>query len=404
MSYGAVSPAMPALDTPSKRRNIIAMALLCAVAATMVVVAFHVSEKPVELAPANAAGLMEEGSIQLDPDSDNPAADFYANSESGLGSDEDVEDAGPGGHLDGWTHPELLEPPAPEDLQSFVSDDVAGPVFNPIDYQRSPGAVQGVLSARNSIQQIQEQLSHAHEEAEAAKDKYEEEEHKSNALKQEYAQYMQKMQQAQAMRAAMMRRGMMMGGPQGQGKGVWASAEQVQAAQAEMQRVTAERAAAQQQQEAQELEEGADESAAQSQESAADAAPLQNLRQTFTAPTQGGGGHLVREEMAIREANEEAALNSDLARLRIARRNLAAHQRHPARAFRGAGVVEGCPEGTPGCIAAPSSSSSSSLRPARNQIQDPQEALVRTAGDDMVPVGAARSQGPSGVVRDLFYQ
>ena len=48
------------------------------------------------------AQLMEEGSITLDPNSENPSADFYANSEADIGDNDDVEDAGPGNHLGGW--------------------------------------------------------------------------------------------------------------------------------------------------------------------------------------------------------------------------------------------------------------------------------------------------------------
>ena len=48
------------------------------------------------------AQLMEEGSITLDPNSANPAADFYANSQADIGDNDDVEDAGPGNHLGGW--------------------------------------------------------------------------------------------------------------------------------------------------------------------------------------------------------------------------------------------------------------------------------------------------------------
>jgi len=413
MSYGAVSHILPEPAMPSKRRNALAMALLCAAALTMV--AYHGSQKPVELAPANAAGLMEEGSIQLDPNSENPSADFYANSEAATGQDEDVEDAGPGGHLDGWTHPELLEPPNPEDLQSFVSEDAAAPVFNPSDYQYSQGAVQGVLSARNAIQNIQEELSHAHEEAEAAKDKYAEEEHKSAALKQEYAEYMQKMRQAQAMRAAMMQRGgMPMGGmpgmggqQQARGQGVWATAEQVKAAQDAMAKYAAEHNAGAQEQEQGEGGEMESPAMTQQQQQAEEAAPMQGLRQLpryqqprFEERRQTLPQSQLREEMAIREANEEAALNGDLARLRIARRNLARSQRHPARSFRGAGVVENCPEGTPGCVSAVRSESEYRQR---SPIADPQAEMVATAGDQMVPVQDARAQGPSGVVRDLLY-
>ena len=56
------------------------------------------------------AQLMEEGSISVDPNSENPAADFYANSDADIGDNDDVEDAGPGNHLGGWCEP---DPPVP---------------------------------------------------------------------------------------------------------------------------------------------------------------------------------------------------------------------------------------------------------------------------------------------------
>jgi hypothetical protein len=58
------------------------------------------------MTPAEAkmqAQLMEEGSITIDPNSENAAADFYKNSESSdIGDNDEVEDAGPGNHLGGW--------------------------------------------------------------------------------------------------------------------------------------------------------------------------------------------------------------------------------------------------------------------------------------------------------------
>ena len=123
---------------------------------------------------------MEEGSISVDPDSENPAADFYANSEAAdIGDDQEVEDAGPGNHLDGWIHPELLDPPSPEDVASFVDPATqnAAPVLNPVDYQRNPGAALAMGSARRNIKKIRSELTKTHEEAQAAKAKLEAELH-----------------------------------------------------------------------------------------------------------------------------------------------------------------------------------------------------------------------------------
>jgi len=145
------------------------------------------------MTPAEAkmqAQLMEEGSITIDPNSENAAADFYKNSESSdIGDNDEVEDAGPGNHLGGWTHPELLEPPSPEEVQSFVdpANNLVAPVLNPVDYARNPGAAFSMTSARKNIKLIQAELSKTHEEAEAAKATYEAEEAKSAKLKQEFA-------------------------------------------------------------------------------------------------------------------------------------------------------------------------------------------------------------------------
>jgi len=153
------------------------------------------------------AQLMEEGSITVDPNSENPAADFYANSDADIGDNDDVEDAGAGNHLGGWTHPELLDPPSPEEVESFVdpAQNLQAPVLNPVDYARNPGAAFAMTSARKNIKIIQAELAKTHEEAESAKATYEAEEAKSQKLKGDYQQYMQKMQ---AMMRAQQQRGM----------------------------------------------------------------------------------------------------------------------------------------------------------------------------------------------------
>jgi len=106
------------------------------------------------------AQLMEEGSITVDPNSENPAADFYANSDADIGDNDDVEDAGAGNHLGGWTHPELLDPPSPEEVESFVdpAQNLQAPVLNPVYYARNPGAAFAMTSARKNIKIIQAEL------------------------------------------------------------------------------------------------------------------------------------------------------------------------------------------------------------------------------------------------------
>jgi hypothetical protein len=101
---------IPLLGRPKRGKNlpVIIGSALCAVALCVALVSSG-SRKPDELltvymppyqslsgASLANSNLMEEGSIKVDPDSKNPSADFYANSEE-AGSDDDVEDAGPGG-------------------------------------------------------------------------------------------------------------------------------------------------------------------------------------------------------------------------------------------------------------------------------------------------------------------
>jgi hypothetical protein len=73
----------------------------------------------------------------------------------------------------GWTQPELVDKPKPADLASFVSPSGNGPVFATVDYQRNPGAISAVNSARSSITSIKESVAAAHSAAEDAKAKYE---------------------------------------------------------------------------------------------------------------------------------------------------------------------------------------------------------------------------------------
>ncbi len=63
------------------------------------------------------------------------------------------------------THPELLDPPSPEEVASFVdpANNYAAPVMNPVDYVRSPGATMAMSSARKNIKKIQAELATTHE-------------------------------------------------------------------------------------------------------------------------------------------------------------------------------------------------------------------------------------------------
>ncbi|EKX42344.1 hypothetical protein GUITHDRAFT_153590, partial [Guillardia theta CCMP2712] len=198
----------------SKRVKASIAATLCGAILLACIVVFTTHRNTTILENDLSKSLMEEGSISINPESDNPAADFYANSES-AGSDEDVEDAGPGNHLGGWTHPELLDPPSPEQLQSFVDPKQKQPlVLRPEDYMRNPGSAFTLDHDIEEVKKIQQNLQKTHEEAQAAKSTYEKEEQKSAALRKEYVDYVNKVKQME-----MMRRQAMVSGayPSGQG-------------------------------------------------------------------------------------------------------------------------------------------------------------------------------------------
>ena len=140
--------------------------------------------------------LMDEGSISMDPNTEDAAKEFFRMNEESTQTDDDVPDAGPGHILGGWTHPELVNPPDPAELQSFQDPSDHGAVYNPSDYSRTPGAVETVENSRSSIAALQDQIQASHAEAEEAKQVYEAENAKSQQLQAEYLNYVRSMQQA----------------------------------------------------------------------------------------------------------------------------------------------------------------------------------------------------------------
>jgi hypothetical protein len=126
----------------------------------------------------------------------------------------------------------------------------------------------------------------------------------------------------------------------------------------------------------------------------------QNLRQTpagFRAAAPRSMSRLDREEAAMRVSSEKAKLERDVARLELARSRLEKARRHPQYAMRGRGLIEGCPEGTPGCDRL----TSLGMRHTRQQIDDSEQKMM-TAGDSMVPVEQAEVQRPRFIGRGLF--
>ena len=140
--------------------------------------------------------LMDEGSITMDPNTEDAAKEFFRMNEESTQTDDDVPDAGPGHILDGWTHPELVQPPNPAELESFQDPSDHSAVYDASDYTRTPGAVATAENARSSISALKDQIESSHTEAEEAKRVYEAEEAKSKQLEEEYVKYIRSMQQA----------------------------------------------------------------------------------------------------------------------------------------------------------------------------------------------------------------
>lgn len=406
------------------------------------------------------AQLMEEGSITLDPNSENPSADFYANSESSdIGDNDEVEDAGPGNHLGGWTHPELLDPPSPEEVASFVdpAHNLDAPVLNPVDYARNPGAAFAMTSARKDIKQIQAALAKTHEDAEAAKATYEAEEAKSTKLKSEYALYVQKMQ------AMMNARNNMAGkhnwspdmdtAARNSGNLMWSQnakspphennavdpnnwkidtdnmedpaaefrknfynkqkQEEAFLAKQMGQYRMMQRQQGRQQQEGSPLMQQSGmmyQQPQQQQQPAMRTFDGQQLRmldapeENMMAEREGltsRNNQIAKEASMLRQQREQERLQKDTARLELARARLARASRRQS-VFSGQGFTEGCPEGTPGCaMRARYARGRREMAPLRHEVRE--ERLMARLGDNMVPVDEARNQAPK-FLGDALYQ
>jgi hypothetical protein len=100
------------------------------------------------------------------------------------------QDAGEGNILPGWTHPELLDPPRPEDIQSFATGE-SGAVLKPQDYERTPGAAKTATVTRKAIEKLKADMKKTHKEAEDATAAYEAEKAKAEKMTAEYKQYQQ---------------------------------------------------------------------------------------------------------------------------------------------------------------------------------------------------------------------
>ena len=180
-------------------RQIVGVLAMASIAAVLIIA---VSERagPTALQSLGQPALMDEGSITMDPNAENPAAEFFRQNEESTQTDDDVPDAGAGNILPGWTHPELVQPPNPAELQSFESPDRRSSVYSQTDYERTPGALETVNNARGSVSALQERIAVAHAEAEQAKKVFEEENAKSQQLKREYLEEVRKAQEARLQR------------------------------------------------------------------------------------------------------------------------------------------------------------------------------------------------------------
>ncbi len=352
------------------------------------------------------------------------------------------------------THPELLDPPSPEEVASFVdpANNYAAPVMNPVDYVRSPGATMAMSSARRNIKKIQAELATTHEAAETAKATYEAEEAKSSKLKTEYQQYRQQMQ-------AMMRQQRMRAGMAGHHN--WSPDMDTAASRTDSRNLMwsanakapehknndvdpdhwkidtekMEDPAAEfrknfynKQEEAAFLARQMQEHAMQGQQSGRmqqEGSPLmqqsgmmyqqprepamrtvegQQLRMLEGPQDEMGmaregleerNSRIAKEAYMLRENRQLQQLQRDTARLALARSRLAQASR-VQRVFTGAKFAEGCPEGTPGCGRA--------AHFARGRQEEgggmalthelDEERVMSRLGDNMVPVDEARQQRP----------
>jgi len=370
------------------------------------------------------SNLMEEGTINVDASSDNPAADFFAAGED-AGDDEDVPDAGKGGVLPGWTKPELLKKPDPAELESFQAPSGNGPVFNSVDYDRNPGAISAVNSARDSISRIRDSIKEAHAAAEKAKARFEEEKEAAAVEEDKYRKQVQQEAMMRARMAAAQRRGLVAGHNWGvgsdtvqrsQGAKMWGAptAQQQQQQQQQQQGVkdqgnnvmidpdSTDDAAAEYRKAMYKGKEGdeaklladmarvrRDQERVQHDATRAPAAARKapaEMQLRAVPARRGGEGGEAREARAERE---RGVLDRDEARAAIARQRYAAARRRSSP-FHAAQWTEGCPEGTPGC----------STRSAVGYLEQPKSGIhwdlpgMRTAGDQLVPAAEARRQEP----------
>jgi hypothetical protein len=187
----------PRESAGSRWYSLIGVLALASVVA-VVVISQSAGSGPQELLQqyGNNPALMDEGSINVDPNADDAAKEFFRMNEESTQTDDDVPDAGAGHILDGWTHPELVLPPPASEMESFQDPSDHAAVYDPSDYTRTPGAVETVENARASISALKNQIESAHAEAEDAKQVYEAEKSKSQQLEAEYLKYVQSMQQA----------------------------------------------------------------------------------------------------------------------------------------------------------------------------------------------------------------
>eukprot|EP00960_Hanusia_phi_P076141 768521-Hanusia_phi.AAC.7 len=305
-------------------------------------------------------------------------------------------------------NPELLDPPSPEQLQSFVDPKQKHTlVLRPEDYMRNPGSAFTLNQDIQEVKNIQQNLQKTHEEAQEAKSAYEQEEKKSAVLRKEYVDYVNKVKQMEMMRRQAMMRG---GYPSAQGMGgpgknlMWGAS--AQAPQHKNSNTGTDNFVI----DSSQMEDPAKEFRANFYDkqvgerrpylanieravrkqsmnpflatSGMRVAQAQSLRQ-FT-PSRPEVPN--RESRQIRQGREMSKMRRDMARLNLARcvglDTLMARSAHCGEqdvAFR-----EGCPEGTPGC----EMFQRTMVQPSASRLQQElrREMQMKTLGDSLVPV------------------
>lgn len=353
----------------------------------------------------NNPALMDEGSINVDPNADDAAKEFFRMNEESTQTDDDVPDAGAGHILDGWTHPELVLPPPASEMESFQDPSDHAAVYDPSDYTRTPGAVETVENARASISALKNQIESAHAEAEDAKQVYEAEKSKSQQLEAEYLKYVQSMQQARRQygRRNNARGGLSMWAPHASAPNFDNQQAQPPTAAPQSDQFvidpsTADPAAMYRKQF---YSESAPAQPTLAQDGAQPAVAQQATQQSLMAfepvESNGQGGRraalLSAEEQEVRDRSVRAELAQDVARLQLARQRLAAAITRPsALKTEPLQVREFCPEGTPGC-------GEEAARPEQRAyygraVGAESERAMQTAGDKEVPLGQAVREEP----------